>query len=396
MAQAELIFTQFLGHHHFFTYLHKQPAITRNNWTALQTLFSICQKLPGFTFHSPFALLNFEATKNHIKGINNLSDIIRIGIIGYGNLGKGAEKAIAQNPDMTLAAVFTRRPPHSISTAAKVYSFSEIEAFKDSIDVMLLCGGSATDLPEQTREVCRLFNTVDSYDNHAKIPGYFAQVDETAKKNNRLCLISTGWDPGLFSLYRLYSESILPAGKTYTFWGEGLSQGHSDALRRVEGVKNGVQYTIPKKEALEQIRTGKRPELSNADRHKRVCYVVAEEGADKTEIASKIKSLPDYFAGYDTEVQFISEEELLKNHAAMPHGGKVLRSGETGDGRNQQMEFGLKLESNPEFTASVLTACARAVYRLARAGKTGAITVFDVPPGSLSPKTPEELRKELL
>ncbi|MFA5669523.1 MAG: diaminopimelate dehydrogenase [Balneolaceae bacterium] len=325
-----------------------------------------------------------------------MSDLLRVGIVGYGNLGKGVEKSIQQNPDMELVAVFTRRPPEGIDCKANVVSFSQIKNFKNKIDVMLLCGGSAKDLPEQVLMVSELFNTVDSFDTHAKIPEYFKKVDESAKKNGTLSLISTGWDPGLFSIARLLGLSILPVGEEYTFWGKGLSQGHSDAVRRVPGVKNGVQYTIPIESALDKIRAGENPELATSEKHQRVCYVVASEDADPTEIEHTIKNMPHYFDEFQTTVHFISEEELEKNHSSMPHGGTVFRSGITGDGSKQRIEFSLNLESNPEFTASVLVACARAVGKMAKEGQTGARTVFDIPLGYLSSKSPEELRKTLL
>lgn len=323
---------------------------------------------------------------------------IRIGIVGYGNLGRGVERAISQNPDMELIAVFTRRSPEQLtiaSSAAKV-SIADIESYIDKIDVMILCGGSATDLPEQGPQLAALFHTVDSYDTHAKIPQYYEQVDAAAKAGRHVSIISTGWDPGLFSLNRLLGEAILPEGTTYTFWGKGVSQGHSDAIRRVEGVKAGVQYTIPSDKAVERVRSGENPELSTRDKHIRECYVVAEEGADLARIEQQIKTMPNYFAEYDTIVHFISEAELKQNHSAMPHGGLVLRSGITGEGHSQIIEFGLTLKSNPEFTASVLVAYARAAYRYAREGVVGAKTVLDIPLSYLSPKSGEQLRKELL
>lgn len=327
---------------------------------------------------------------------NMVNTILRVGIVGYGNLGKGVELAIKQNPDMELVAIFTRRPPSALCTGSKVVSISQIEDFKDQIDVMVLCGGSAKDLPEQVVMISKLFNTVDSFDTHAKIPAYFKQVDEAATSNNTLSLISTGWDPGLFSMARLLGQAILPEGEDYTFWGKGLSQGHSDAVRRVAGVKNGVQYTIPIETAVEKVRAGENPQLSTAEKHERVCYVVANEGADKSEIENTIKTMPHYFDQYNTTVNFISEEELLANHSKMPHGGIVLRSGFTGNGTKQRIEFSLNLESNPEFTASVLVAYTRAVGKMAKDGQVGARTVFDIPLGYLSPKSPEELRRELL
>lgn len=323
-------------------------------------------------------------------------DKIRLGIVGYGNLGKGVEKAIRQNPDMELIAIFTRRAPESIQSESLVAALDDIKDFIEKIDVMMLCGGSAKDLPEQTTYISQFFNTVDSFDTHAKIPEYFAQVDAVAKQSKHLSLISTGWDPGLFSLARLLGQCVLPEGEDYTFWGKGLSQGHSDAVRRVKGVKNGVQYTIPSEDAKAKVRSGENPNLSTAEKHIRVCYVVPEEDADLKEIEIAIKTMPHYFEPYQTEVHFISEEELAKNHSAMPHGGTVFRTGVSSTGAKQRVEFGLDLESNPEFTASVLTAYARGVSKMARAGQTGAVTVFDIPFGYLSPKSPEQLRKELL
>jgi len=325
-----------------------------------------------------------------------MSDILRVGIVGYGNLGKGVELAILQNPDMELIAIFTRRTPTELNTNSKVISILQIEDFKDKIDVMILCGGSAKDLPEQVTMISKLFNTVDSFDTHAKIPEYFKQVDETSKFNNTLSLISTGWDPGLFSIARLLGQSILPQGEDYTFWGKGLSQGHSDAVRRVPGVKNAVQYTIPIDSAIEKVRAGENPQLSTAEKHQRVCYVVANESADLSEIEATIINMPHYFDEYQTTVNFITEEELLANHSGMPHGGVVFRSGITGNGSKQRIEFSLTLESNPEFTASVLVAYTRAIGKMAKEGQTGARTVFDIPLGYLSPKSPEELRRSLL
>jgi len=330
-----------------------------------------------------------------------MSDLIRVGIVGYGNLGKSAVMAIRQNPDITLKAVFTRRSPDEIKlndSNVKVLHISEAQKMKDEIDVMILCGGSATDLPEQGPYFARMFNTVDSFDTHAKIPEYFKAVDEAARSGNNTSIISVGWDPGLFSMNRMIAEAVLPQGKEYTFWGKGVSQGHSDAIRRIEGVKGGVQYTIPNEEAIKKVRNGENPELSARDKHIRDCYVVAEEGADKARIETEIKTMPNYFADYDTRVTFITEEELKANHSAMPHGGFVIRSGSTGeDNKTKQIiEFSLKLGSNPEFTSSVLVAYARAVYRLSKEGQIGAKTVFDVPIGYLSPKSPEELRRELL
>lgn len=321
---------------------------------------------------------------------------IKVGIVGYGNLGRGVIKSIAQNPDMAVEAIFTRRDNVEVEGFGTATNISEIEKFKDKIDVMILCGGSATDLPKQGPEISKLFNTVDSFDTHAKIPEYFEAVDKSAKESNHLSIISVGWDPGLFSLNRLISESILPEGEGYTFWGKGVSQGHSDAIRRIEGVKNAVQYTIPKEEALERVRSGENPELTTREKHLRVCYVVLNEGVNEAKVAEEIKTMPNYFDEYDTEVNFISEEVFNKEHTSMPHGGFVIRSGKTGNGNNEQIEFSLKLDSNPEFTSSVLTAYARAIAKMAKEGKKGAITVFDVPPAYLSPKSASQLRKELL
>ena len=325
---------------------------------------------------------------------------IRIGILGYGNLGKGIECAVRQNADVELKAVFTRRDPATVkiqTAGVPVYHVDEVEAHKDEIDVLVICGGSATDLPHQTPEYAKYFNVIDSFDTHANIPQHFANVDKAAKENGHIALISAGWDPGMFSLNRLYAESILVQGSTYTFWGKGVSQGHSDAIRRIEGVKNGIQYTVPIEAAVEKVRTGSEPELTTRDKHLRECYVVPEEGADLKAIEEAIKTMPNYFDEYDTTVTFITEEELKKNHSKMPHGGFVIRSGETGtEGNKHVIEYSLKLDSNPEFTASVLICYARAAYRLSKAGESGAKSVFDIAPAMLSQKTPEELRKELL
>lgn len=326
---------------------------------------------------------------------------IRIGILGYGNLGKGVECAVMQNPDMELAAVFTRRAPESVQTlteGVKVYSIEDAKNMTEQIDVMILCGGSATDLPEQTPVFGKLFNTVNSFDTHAKIPEHFAAVDDAAKGGKKVSIISVGWDPGMFSLNRLYANAILTDGVDYTFWGKGVSQGHSDAIRRIEGVKDGKQYTIPKEEALRAVRAGENPALTTREKHLRECFVVAEEGADQAKIEEAIKSMPNYFDEYDTIVHFISEEELKANHSGIPHGGFVIRSGKTGlHGENQHLiEYSLKLDSNPEFTASVLVAYARAAYRLAQEGACGCKTVFDIAPAYLSAKSPEELRSHLL
>jgi len=325
-----------------------------------------------------------------------MTNRIRVGIVGYGNLGRGVELSIAQNPDMQLDAIFTRRDPATISSSTKAYSIEEAASFVNDIDVMILCGGSATDLPEQGPQFSKMFNVVDSFDTHARIPEYFDAVDASAQEGGKLAVISTGWDPGLFSMNRLLFESILPVGNGYTFWGKGVSQGHSDAIRRVAGVKNGKQYTIPMEEAVQRVRDGENPELTTREKHLRECFVVAEEGADLAKIKDEIISMPNYFADYETIVHFITEEELKQNHSAMPHGGYVLRSGKTGQDSTQIMEFGLKLGSNPEFTSSVLVAYARAAYKLHKEGQKGAKTVFDIPLGYLSPKSAAELRKELL
>ncbi|WP_019635413.1 diaminopimelate dehydrogenase [Paenibacillus fonticola] len=321
---------------------------------------------------------------------------IKVGIVGYGNLGRGVEKALKQNSDMELRAIFSRRNPDDVAAASGVVHISELEKYKGDIDVLILCGGSATDLPQQGPELAAMFNTVDSFDTHAKIPEYFDTVNASAAKGGNVSVISTGWDPGLFSLSRLLGQAILPEGNEYTFWGKGVSQGHSDAIRRVNGVKGGVQYTIPVESAVDRVRKGENPQLSTKEKHMRECYVVAEEGADLAQIEREIKEMPNYFADYETKVHFVSEEELKANHSAMPHGGNVLRSGRTGENNTQIIEFGLKLDSNPEFTASVLVAYARAAHKLSQAGESGARTVFDIPFGLLSPKSPEQLRKELL
>ena len=328
-----------------------------------------------------------------------LTKEIRVGIAGYGNLGRGVESAISQNKDMTLVGVFTRREPKDVqllSEQVPVHKLDEIESFKDDIDVLILCGGSKNDLPEQGPALAKHFTTVDSFDTHAKIPEYFAAVDEVAKEAGTTAIISVGWDPGLFSINRLMGESILPEGETYTFWGKGLSQGHSDAVRRVDGVKAGVQYTLPAEDAINRVRNGEHPELSTKDKHTRECYVVLEEGASADQVRETIVTMPDYFADYDTIVHFITEEELRLDHAKMPHGGFVIRSGNTGKHTDQVIEFSLKLDSNPEFTSSVLVAYARAAYKLQQKGDTGAKTVYDIAPGLLSPKSPAAIRKELL
>lgn len=321
---------------------------------------------------------------------------IQVGIVGYGNLGKGTELAIDNNPDMELVAIFTRRDPKIIDSKSKVVHISKILDYRDKIDVMILCGGSAKDLDEQGPLVASHFNTVDSFDNHSRIPEYLEKMNRVALKSKKLSLISIGWDPGLFSLNRLLGQSVLPNGKDYTFWGEGLSQGHSDAIRRIEGVKNGVQYTIPVQEILDDVRNCKDIDVPPCDRHKRICYVVCEDGEDLDRIEKEIKTMPNYFADYDTTVNFISEEEFKKNHCQMPHGGYVIRTGTTGSNNRQKLEFNLKLDSNPEFTSSVITAYARAVYRLSLEGKTGALTIFDVPLSYMSPLPREEIIRELL
>ena len=325
---------------------------------------------------------------------------IRIGIVGYGNIGRGVEQSIKRNDDMELKAVFTRRDPASVkiqTEGAEVKHFDDMEAMKDDIDVMILCGGSATDLPVIGPKVAASFNTIDSFDTHAKIPEYFANVDKAAKEGKTVSIISVGWDPGMFSLNRLYAESILVQGSTYTFWGKGVSQGHSDAIRRIEGVKNGIQYTVPIEAAVDQVRSGSEPELTTRQKHLRECYVVAEEGADKAAIEEAIKTMPNYFDEYDTTVTFITEEELKANHSKMPHGGFVIRTGETGcEGNKHVIEYSLRLDSNPEFTGSVLVAYARAAHRLSQKGESGARSVFDIAPAMLSQMTPEELRAHML
>lgn len=323
---------------------------------------------------------------------------ISIGIVGYGNLGKGVESAIKQSEDLELTAVFTRRDPSQlqVNSNVPVLSLDDIESYTSKIDVLILCGGSKNDLPEQGPTLSKLFNTVDSFDTHAKIPDYFEKVDASAKPNGKTAIISVGWDPGLFSVNRLFGESILPEGATYTFWGKGLSQGHSDAIRRIDGVKGAVQYTIPVSSAVDQVRSGSQPELTTREKHTRECYVVLEDGADASAIEQAIVTMPDYFSDYDTTVNFISEKQLNEEHSAMPHGGFVIRSGKTGEASNQVMEFSLTLESNPEFTSSVLVAYARAAFRMNSNGDIGAKTVFDVAPGLLSPKSAKDLRKEIL
>ena len=326
---------------------------------------------------------------------------IRVAIYGYGNLGRGVESAIRQNPDMTLAAVFTRRDPKSVeikTEGVSVYHIDDAKNMTDKIDVMILCGGSATDLPTQTPEMAKLFNVIDSVDTHAKIPEHFNAVDTAAKESGKIGIISVGWDPGMFSLNRLYANAILSEGKDYTFWGKGVSQGHSDAIRRIEGVLDAKQYTIPIESALEQVRSGSEPQLTTRQKHLRECFVVAKEGANTAKIENEIKTMPNYFADYDTTVHFISKEELDRNHSGIPHGGFVIRSGKTGFNKehNHIIEYSLKLDSNPEFTGSVLVAYARAAYRLSSEGQRGCKTVFDFPPAYLSSLSGEEIRKNLL
>ena len=326
---------------------------------------------------------------------------IRVGIFGYGNLGRGVEAAIRQNPDMTLKAVFTRRDPSTLkinTDGVPVFNIADAEKLKNDIDVMILCGGSATDLPTQTPETVKFFNVIDSFDTHAKIPEHFAKVDAAAKESGKVAVISVGWDPGMFSLNRLYGGAVLSEGKDYTFWGKGVSQGHSDAIRRIEGVLDAKQYTIPVEEALQAVRSGCEPELTTRQKHIRECFVVAKDGADKEKIENEIKQMPNYFADYDTIVHFITKEELDRDHSGIPHGGFVIRSGKTGFNKehNHIIEYSLKLDSNPEFTASVLVAYARAAVRLNGEGANGCKTVLDIPPAYLSAKSGEELRKELL
>ncbi len=325
---------------------------------------------------------------------------MKAGILGYGNLGKGVEAAIARCDDIELKAVYTRRDPSGLkikTPTALVKSAADLESGAEDIDVLIICGGSATDLPEMTPKYAALYNVIDSFDTHANIPTHFANVDEAAKKGGKVGLISCGWDPGMFSLNRLYASSILPGGKDYTFWGKGVSQGHSDAIRRIEGVKDARQYTIPVEDAVERVRNGENPELTTREKHTRECFVVAEDGADKERIEEQIKTMPNYFADYDTTVHFITEEEMKRDHSGLPHGGSVLYSGETGtDGCNHVIEYRLQLDSNPEFTGSVLTAYARAVARLNAEGATGAKTVFDIAPAYLTPLSGDEIRAHFL
>ena len=331
-----------------------------------------------------------------------MTAIIRVAIAGYGNLGRGTQAAIKQNPDMQLVCVFSRRDPTSVTlidSSIPVYAMDDIAQYKDDIDVLILCGGSKSDLPEQGPAFASLFNIVDSFDTHAKIPEYFAALDAPAKKAGKVAMLSVGWDPGLFSINRLYGEAILPVGETYTFWGKGLSQGHSDAVRRVDGVKSGVQYTLPSESAMARVRSGEQPTLSTREKHTRECYIVLADGADADTVRNTIVTMPDYFADYDTTVNFIDQQTFEREHQQMPHGGFVIRSGVSGlddEQNNQVLEFSLKLGSNPEFTSSVLVAYARAAYKMNLAGETGAKTVLDVAPSLLSPKSPAQLRKELL
>ena len=324
---------------------------------------------------------------------------MKIAIYGYGNLGRGVEAAMKYHKECELVAVFTRRDPASVTTAGTpVFSADDILSFKDKIDVLILCGGSATDLPRMTHTLAEHFNVVDSYDTHATIPAHFARVNEAAEKSGHIAMISGGWDPGLFSIARLYASSVLPEGKDYTFWGRGVSQGHSDAIRRIDGVLDARQYTVPVPAALDAVRSGECPELTTRQKHTRECYVVAKEGADLAKIESEIKNMPNYFADYDTSVTFISIEELREKHSALPHGGSVIRSGKSGlsGEHNHTIEFSLALDSNPEFTSSVLVACARAIDRMYKRGNTGCKTIFDIAPADLSPLSPEELRKKML
>ena len=322
---------------------------------------------------------------------------IRIGILGYGNLGKGVEKAVNANPDEELVGVFTRRDPSTVKTVSgvKAYKADDLKNMTDDIDVLVICGGSATDLPEMTPEYAKLFNVVDSFDTHARIPEHFAAVDKAAKGSGKVGVISCGWDPGMFSINRLYSHCILPDGKDYTFWGRGVSQGHSDAVRRIDGVKDARQYTVPVEAALKSVRSGENPELTVRQKHTRECFVVAEEGADKARIEKEIKEMPNYFADYDTTVTFISEEEMKRDHSKLPHGGSVIYSGATGDNKHV-IEYSLKLDSNPEFTGSVLAAVARVAVRMNKEGQNGCKTMFDIAPAYLSPLSGEELRAHML
>lgn len=324
--------------------------------------------------------------------------MIKLGILGYGNLGRGVENAMKFNKDMELCAIFTRRNPETVKVNSNtpVVSVNDIEQWKDKLDVLIICGGSATDLPVQTPKYAELFNVIDSFDTHARIPEHFANVDKAAKKSNKVAIISLGWDPGMFSLNRLFGNVLLPNGKDYTFWGKGISQGHSDAIRRIKGVKNAKQYTIPVEEALKSVRNGENPELTTRQKHTRECFVVLEEGADPKQIEHEIVTMPNYFSDYDTTVHFITEEELVKNHSGIPHGGFVIRTGETSVGTKHVIEYSLKLDSNPEFTSSVLVAYARACYKLNKEGQSGCKTIFDIAPAYLINKTNEELISTML
>ena len=324
--------------------------------------------------------------------------MIKVGIFGYGNLGKGVHLAVDKAPDMELVGIFTRRNPKDVNPIIKadVYRGEDKASFKNDVDVMICCGGSATDLPKTTKKVLENFNTVDSFDTHALIPEYYDELNTIAAKNDKLCAISIGWDPGMFSIMRMLFGAVLPDGNDYTFWGKGVSQGHSDAIRRIKGVKNAIQYTIPKEEAIKQVKSGSAPTLTAREKHLRECFVVAEDGADREKIEKAIKEMPNYFADYDTIVHFISEEQLKKEHSRLPHGGFVIRSGKTSEENSHILEFSLKLDSNPQFTGSVLTAYARAVAKLYNEGKRGAVTVFDIPVKYLSPLAENDLRKKLL
>lgn len=324
--------------------------------------------------------------------------MIKLGILGYGNLGRGVENAMKFNKDMELCAIFTRRNPETVKVNSNtpVVSVNDIEQWKDKLDVLIICGGSATDLPVQTPKYAEMFNVIDSFDTHARIPEHFANVDKAAKKSGKVAIISLGWDPGMFSLNRLFGNVLLPNGKDYTFWGKGISQGHSDAIRRIKGVKNAKQYTIPVEEALKSVRNGENPELTTRQKHTRECFVVLEEGADPKQIEHEIVTMPNYFSDYDTTVHFITEEELVKNHSGIPHGGFVIRTGETSVGTKHVIEYSLKLDSNPEFTSSVLVAYARACYRLNKEGQSGCKTIFDIAPAYLINKTNEELISSML
>lgn len=325
-------------------------------------------------------------------------EMIKLGILGYGNLGRGVENAMKFNKDMELCAIFTRRNPETVKVNSNtpVVSVNDIEQWKDKLDVLIICGGSATDLPVQTPKYAEMFNVIDSFDTHARIPEHFANVDKAAKKSGKVAIISLGWDPGMFSLNRLFGNVLLPNGKDYTFWGKGISQGHSDAIRRIKGVKNAKQYTIPVEEALKSVRNGENPELTTRQKHTRECFVVLEEGADPKQIEHEIVTMPNYFSDYDTTVHFITEEELVKNHSGIPHGGFVIRTGETSVGTKHVIEYSLKLDSNPEFTSSVLVAYARACYRLNKEGQSGCKTIFDIAPAYLINKTNEELISSML